>query len=210
MKTDKLLHFLIVLLQYTLTCMVISGYVTGILCTIILDASILKFYTLGTSFVYYMIALVKSPGSLFDIHDSEVKGICTKCARIRSNQTKHCSICNKCYHRRDHHCIFLGKCIASNNMKEFVFSLLFLSFYGILRIISGPCRLLVSFLTSITLLTFAWFSCAYALEIISQQIVEKDKWKITKTGIVKYLNKMKESPVDFFFPFLKLTTTVDY
>ena len=201
---------MVVLLQYTLTCMVISGYITGILCTLIFDFSIVKCYFLGTSFIYYLIALIKSPGSLFDINDSEVKGICNKCNRIRGNHTKHCSICNKCYYKRDHHCVFLGKCIASNNLKDFLFSLIFLTIYGVLRLFTSSLKLVTAFFTFVALCATMWFSCVLTSEKTSGELAEFDKWRISRKDLRKFLLKMKDSPVNILFPYLKFTNTVEY
>lgn len=210
MKSDKFLQTLIILLQYTLTCIVVSCYITGILCTILFDFSIIKFYFLSTSFIYYLMALVKSPGSLFDVHDSEVKGICTKCNRIRGIKTKHCSICNKCYNKRDHHCMLLGKCIAQDNIKDFIFMQIFLCGFVFLRAYCGPARMLCGFIGMLLILSIIWFSCIFAFEKTSREIIALDKWTFSLKGCKKILYTLKDSPINIFLPFLKLTATVDF
>ena len=35
----------------------------------------------------------------------------------------HCEICDVCVRGFDHHCIFFGKCIASNNLTSFKMTL---------------------------------------------------------------------------------------
>jgi palmitoyltransferase len=33
--------------------------------------------------------------------------------------SKHCTICESCFSDYDHHCVFIGKCVAANNMGKF-------------------------------------------------------------------------------------------
>src|SRR5688572_10907372 len=35
--------------------------------------------------------------------------------------SSHCRLCEKCYERVDHHCLYLYRCIAANNHRIFVF-----------------------------------------------------------------------------------------
>lgn len=44
---------------------------------------------------------------------------CSTCMIIRPLGTSHCGICNACMERFDHHCPWLGNCIARNNYKDF-------------------------------------------------------------------------------------------
>ena len=43
---------------------------------------------------------------------------------VRTRDTKHCKLCEKCYYRMDHHCLFLLKCVAANNHTRFVWFLI--------------------------------------------------------------------------------------
>ncbi|VWU49841.1 palmitoyltransferase, putative, partial [Hepatocystis sp. ex Piliocolobus tephrosceles] len=55
--------------------------------------------------------------------------VCDKCDfMVRPERAHHCSICNKCILKMDHHCPWLGTCVGEKNMKFFF---LFL-FYGFL------------------------------------------------------------------------------
>jgi palmitoyltransferase len=57
--------------------------------------------------------------------DSRVKayrggGIyCEHCQQKRPKDSFHCTTCNACILRRDHHCIFLAQCIGRNNQRYF-------------------------------------------------------------------------------------------
>lgn len=52
---------------------------------------------------------------------------CQKCGLPKPERTHHCSDCNLCYFRFDHHCPIVGNCIALNNMKAFMLFLFYSS-----------------------------------------------------------------------------------
>ena len=59
---------------------------------------------------------------------------CNTCYVVRPPRTSHCSICDNCVERFDHHCTYLGTCIGKRNFKYFYFLLLFLNISGIFQI----------------------------------------------------------------------------
>lgn len=78
--------------------------------------------------VSYTITSLVNPGiwvsnskniSQIDLNQSYYK--CNVCQYYisKSTQSKHCSYCNVCVERHDHHCPWSGKCIGKNNQSSF-------------------------------------------------------------------------------------------
>lgn len=53
--------------------------------------------------------------------------ICYTCRIIRPPRTSHCAICDNCVERFDHHCDWIGTCVAKRNYKTFCLFILFLN-----------------------------------------------------------------------------------
>ena len=60
--------------------------------------------------------------------------LCPTCEILRYEDTRHCTICNKCVDRFDHHCIWLNKCIGINNHNWF-YTFIILAFIYIMAVI---------------------------------------------------------------------------
>jgi len=56
---------------------------------------------------------------------------CSSCLVRRPIRSKHCSVCDRCVSRFDHHCPWVGNCIGEKNHQNFVGYLLFLSFLAL-------------------------------------------------------------------------------
>jgi palmitoyltransferase ZDHHC9/14/18 len=61
--------------------------------------------------------------------------ICYTCRIIRPPRTSHCAICDNCVERFDHHCDWIGTCIAKRNYKTFCLFILFINISAIYQIV---------------------------------------------------------------------------
>ena len=65
---------------------------------------------------------------------------CKTCLFIKPPRSKHCSICDHCVEKFDHHCVWVNQCIGINNYKWFmIYTLLhvILCIYGALAGLAG-------------------------------------------------------------------------
>jgi hypothetical protein len=50
--------------------------------------------------------------------------LCPECLIIKTPRSRHCSVCNKCVERYDHHCPWINNCVGINNHRSFIIFLL--------------------------------------------------------------------------------------
>ena len=52
---------------------------------------------------------------------------CDKCKIYYNSfdKVEHCSICNVCYYKLDHHCVWVGKCVGKDNICAFIEMIIF-------------------------------------------------------------------------------------
>lgn len=50
--------------------------------------------------------------------EKDPRDFCTTCRIYRPPRTSHCSTCDNCVEVYDHHCVFVGNCIGSHNLKQ--------------------------------------------------------------------------------------------
>ncbi|KAI1088123.1 zf-DHHC-domain-containing protein [Rostrohypoxylon terebratum] len=50
--------------------------------------------------------------------------LCRTCGLLKPARSKHCSVCKRCVHKMDHHCVFINNCVGYGNQHYFILLLL--------------------------------------------------------------------------------------
>lgn len=81
---------------------------------------------------------------------------CDKCHLPKPFRTHHCSQCDKCYFRFDHHCDMIGNCVALKNMKAFM---LFIFYSSSLWLLSPILSIIAYCMVKSVSVGFVVFCC---------------------------------------------------
>lgn len=104
---------------------------------------VLPFIDIGLAFFclfFHLLATCKNPGHIRSskevtfaqmLKQFDPVLLCPDCNIIRTDRSRHCSICNACSERYDHHCPWVNNCVANGNHNSF---LLFVCFMNLLLI----------------------------------------------------------------------------
>ena len=137
---------------------------------------------------------------------------CFTCNIVRPTRCSHCSICNSCFTRIDHHCPWFGTCIALHNYKFFFIFLLHVLLCSIYDL-SISILYLVKFRKEIWEVTFI-FSCGSTI-FVSLVILSLGKLFILHIRLVISNTTSSEVINDYFGskqkpnPFLKYVNIHD-
>lgn len=85
--------------------------------------SLIFYFSTIMTIICHTLTILTDPGSLdYDIvsqlRENE-KTNCTKCQKSRPLRAHHCSICDKCFMKMDHHCPWIFNCVGFGNQKFF-------------------------------------------------------------------------------------------
>ena len=85
---------------------------------------------INVCFHYYMGVKIMAGDPPQDGLIPEAASICKKCIKPKPPRTHHCSVCNKCILKMDHHCRILIKLVTKNLFVFFYFSIYCFLYYS--------------------------------------------------------------------------------
>lgn len=99
-------------------------------------------------FLSFFYASCKDPGAIMPekarsflelLRDINPADLCPECKVIKTARSRHCSICNQCVERFDHHCPWINNCVGVKNHNAFM---LFVAAIWVKIVIHGSLNIL--------------------------------------------------------------------
>ncbi|XP_020017711.1 palmitoyltransferase ZDHHC4 isoform X2 [Castor canadensis] len=101
---------------------------------------LLPYLLLMANLVFFTLTCFTNPGTITKANELQFLEVyefdevmfprnvrCTTCDLRKPARSKHCSVCNWCVHRFDHHCVWVNNCIGVWNTRYFLIYLLTLT-----------------------------------------------------------------------------------
>ena len=144
-----------------------------------------------------------------ELHSSQ---FCWTCLMKKPLRSKHCSICDKCISTFDHHCPWVGNCVARNNHVYFIIFLILMCFmqcwceWGMYQVIlNSPCQCPSS--DSISQCFMSILTCHPTLLCMMILMAGSLIWTVTLVSCQLYqvcmkicmIKKFKNNFIDFMF-----------
>lgn len=90
-----------------------------------------KLLTADTNETKHMILVNYCKEQHLPIMTRTKKGYVRKCSQVKPDRTHHCSCCETCVLKMDHHCPWMNNCISVVNYKSFILLLFYFSVYAL-------------------------------------------------------------------------------
>ncbi|KAL8498094.1 hypothetical protein ACS0TY_021428 [Phlomoides rotata] len=108
-----------------------------------------SFLAVGVGILLFILTSFSDPGVVTSVNVSQYLAAypydnvifsekeCSTCKIPKPARSKHCSICDRCVARFDHHCAWMNNCIGERNIKHFMMFILWhflICIYGIVEL----------------------------------------------------------------------------